>query len=118
MNRSPLAMIITTEGVSLFWICMYLRGVQEREESVGVPSDSKGGSQQGFESAGTGSGGAGGVRKRHGTATRIVTVAGLACPCGGTHIKSTGQLEGVRVTKVKAKKGTLRVSYTLASPRS
>lgn len=50
---------------------------------------------------------------KHGAATRIVTVAGLACPCGGTHVSSTGQLEGVRVTKVKAKKGALRVSYTL-----
>lgn len=52
---------------------------------------------------------------KHGIVNRIVTVGGLSCPCGGTHVSSTGKLEGVRVTKVKAKKGTLRVSYTLPS---
>ncbi|CAM9720730.1 unnamed protein product [Ectocarpus sp. 8 AP-2014] len=51
---------------------------------------------------------------KYGAATRIVTVAGLSCPCGGTHVRSTREMEGVRITKVKAKKGTLRVSYTLA----
>lgn len=50
-------------------------------------------------------------------ATRIVTVAGLACPCGGTHVRSTGQLAGARVTKVKAKKGAVRVSYALDGGR-
>lgn len=53
---------------------------------------------------------------KYGAATRIVTVAGLSCPCGGTHVRSTREMEGVRITKVKAKKGTLRVSYTLAPP--
>lgn len=51
----------------------------------------------------------------HVGATRIVTIAGLACPCGGTHVGSTGDLKGVQVTKLKAKKGTLRVSYTVPS---
>lgn len=51
----------------------------------------------------------------HVGATRIVTVAGLACPCGGTHVRSTRDLNGVRVTKLKAKKGTLRVSYAVPS---
>lgn len=57
-------------------------------------------------------------QKTHGAATRVVTVAGLSCPCGGTHVGATRQLEGVRVTKVKAKKGTLRVSYSLSSASS
>lgn len=51
---------------------------------------------------------------KHGMASRIVTIGGLACPCGGTHVQSTRQLKGTVVTKVKAKKGTLRVSYTLS----
>ena len=70
--------------------------------------------------AGTGSGSGSGsgsdaAASGRGGVTRIVTVAGLACPCGGTHVRSTRQLEGVRVTKLKAKKGTLRVSYAVPS---
>lgn len=61
--------------------------------------------------------GVSGATTYHGAETRIVTVAGLSCPCGGTHVRSTRELEGVRVTKVKAKKSTLRVSYTLVSPQ-
>ncbi len=34
-------------------------------------------------------------------------------PCGGTHLKSTGELVGLRVTKVKSKKGRLRMSYEI-----
>lgn len=60
----------------------------------------------------------GGGRGRYGADTRIVAVAGLSCPCGGTHVRSTRELEGVRVTKVKAKKATLRVSYSLISARA
>lgn len=56
-------------------------------------------------------------RAKYGAETRVVTVAGLSCPCGGTHVRSTRELEGVRVTKVKAKKGTLRISYSLVSPQ-
>eukprot|EP00752_Nemacystus_decipiens_P004913 g4472.t1 len=56
--------------------------------------------------------------KNYGAETRVVTVAGLSCPCGGTHVRSTRELEGVSVTKVKAKKGTLRVSYSLVSPQT
>lgn len=83
--------------------------MQELQKSDSLPPVNGGGG--GLELASEGPrGGAKGAK--HGAATRIVTVAGLACPCGGTHVSSTGQLEGVRVTKVKAKKGTLRVSYT------
>lgn len=61
-----------------------------------------------------GVGGAVGHVTQYGAASRIVTVGGVACPCGGTHVKSTGQLKGTVVTKIKSKKGTLRVSYTLS----
>ena len=50
---------------------------------------------------------------------RIVTVAGWPCPCGGTHVKSTGELnkEGRRwtVTGLKSKKGVVRVKYGYTS---
>ncbi|CAM9736932.1 unnamed protein product [Scytosiphon promiscuus] len=59
--------------------------------------------------------GAAGAGNKYGAATRIVTVAGLSCPCGGTHVRSTRDLWGTRVTKVKAKKGTLRISYTVST---
>ena len=44
---------------------------------------------------------------------RIVTVAGLPCPCGGTHIKHTGVLKERKwgITGIKNKKGVLRVKY-------
>ena len=72
---------------------------------------------------------------------RIVAVGGpgCACPCGGTHVLSTGQLRGLTITKVrgrrsglvawswahclrvcvcvwqiKCKKGKTKVSYTVA----
>lgn len=44
---------------------------------------------------------------------RVVTLAGLPCPCGGTHVASTAELAGVRVSKAKAKRGVLRLSYTI-----
>jgi Ser-tRNA(Ala) deacylase AlaX len=42
-----------------------------------------------------------------------VTVAGWPCPCGGTHVKSTGNLKGRRwgITGLKCKKGLVRVKY-------
>jgi Ser-tRNA(Ala) deacylase AlaX len=44
---------------------------------------------------------------------RIVTVAGWPCPCGGTHVKSTGHLKERKwgVTGIKCKKGAVRVKY-------
>jgi Ser-tRNA(Ala) deacylase AlaX len=44
---------------------------------------------------------------------RIVTVAGWPCPCGGTHVKSTGQLRARRwgITGFRCKKGVVRVRY-------
>jgi len=47
------------------------------------------------------------------TDIRVVTVAGFPCPCGGTHVKSTGVLKanGWNVTGIKSKKGVVRVKY-------
>lgn len=44
---------------------------------------------------------------------RIVTVAGWPCPCGGTHVKSTGNLKDRKwgITGLKCKKGVVRVKY-------
>lgn len=44
---------------------------------------------------------------------RVVTVAGLPCPCGGTHIKSSGVLKERKwgIIGIKNKKGVLRVKY-------
>jgi Ser-tRNA(Ala) deacylase AlaX len=45
---------------------------------------------------------------------RVVTVGGLPCPCGGTHVKSTKDLQEVTVSKVKKKKDIYKVSYTIS----
>lgn len=44
---------------------------------------------------------------------RLVTVAGWPCPCGGTHIKSTGVLKDRKwgITGFRNKKGVVRVKY-------
>ena len=44
---------------------------------------------------------------------RIVNVAGYSCPCGGTHVKSTGELKekGWCVKGLRCKKGVVRVRY-------
>jgi Ser-tRNA(Ala) deacylase AlaX len=44
---------------------------------------------------------------------RIVTVGGLGCPCGGTHVDSTDELAGLTVTGVKFPKGKMKVSYNI-----
>ena len=44
---------------------------------------------------------------------RLVSVGGNMCPCGGTHVKSTGELGVVEVTKIKMKKNVTRISYRL-----
>ena len=50
--------------------------------------------------------------------TRIVTVGGLPCPCGGTHVASSGAIGAVTIEALK-KKGSgkstaLRVSYSMS----
>jgi len=44
---------------------------------------------------------------------RIVRVAGWPCPCGGTHVKSTGELKSNSwgIIGFKCKKGVVRVKY-------
>ncbi|KAL7427104.1 hypothetical protein ACHAXM_000705 [Skeletonema potamos] len=44
---------------------------------------------------------------------RVVTVAGWNCPCGGTHVRSTGVLKerGWCVKGLRCKKGVVRVRY-------
>ena len=44
---------------------------------------------------------------------RLVTVAGWTCPCGGTHVKSTGPLRERKwgITGLKFKKGVLKIKY-------
>jgi len=42
---------------------------------------------------------------------RIVTVADLGCPCGGTHVKSSKELKRVIVVGLRVKKGATRISY-------
>eukprot|EP00160_Parvularia_atlantis_P006657 Unigene15840_Nuclearia_a/m.47163 Unigene15840_Nuclearia_a/g.47163 ORF Unigene15840_Nuclearia_a/g.47163 Unigene15840_Nuclearia_a/m.47163 type:complete len:267 (-) Unigene15840_Nuclearia_a:92-892(-) len=46
---------------------------------------------------------------------RVVRMAGLGCPCGGTHVERLGELGQVTITKVKStpKKREVKVSYVL-----
>lgn len=44
---------------------------------------------------------------------RIVYLGNHPIPCGGTHVKSTKELQGLRITKVKTKKTTVKVSYEI-----
>lgn len=48
-----------------------------------------------------------------GETIRVVTIAGWTVPCGGTHVKCTGELKGRHwgVTGIQTKKGKLRVKY-------
>lgn len=48
-----------------------------------------------------------------GAQVRVVKVGDSPCPCGGTHVTKTSEIGQVEVTKIKAKKDTLRVSYKL-----
>jgi len=44
---------------------------------------------------------------------RIVSMAGVGCPCGGTHVRNTSEIGRVVVQGVKFPKGKMRVSYTV-----
>eukprot|EP00961_Rhodomonas_salina_P134685 1811811-Rhodomonas_salina.2 len=44
---------------------------------------------------------------------RTVTMGGLGCPCGGTHIKDVKEIGAVKVTQLQKKKKNMRVSYTV-----
>lgn len=44
---------------------------------------------------------------------RRVTIEGLQTdPCGGTHVRTTADLAGIEITRVRTKKGQLKLSYT------
>jgi len=45
---------------------------------------------------------------------RVVKVAGVGCPCGGTHVKDISEIGNIKITKIKAKGGKIRVSYKIA----
>lgn len=42
---------------------------------------------------------------------RVVGVAGFECPCGGTHLRSTGLVDDYTVTGIRVKKGVVRIKY-------
>ena len=44
---------------------------------------------------------------------RVVTVGGLGCPCGGTHVNDTKELGRVKVEGIKVKGKVTRISYTV-----
>jgi hypothetical protein len=39
--------------------------------------------------------------------------ADAGCPCGGTHVGDVAEIQGMRITGVRVKKGTTRVSYVV-----
>lgn len=45
---------------------------------------------------------------------RVVFIAELPSPCGGTHVNSTEELGIVTVTKIKIKKGVVKINYTIS----
>jgi Ser-tRNA(Ala) deacylase AlaX len=50
-----------------------------------------------------------------GKSARTVNFAGYAgCGCGGTHVRSTGEIGRIEIRKIHFKKGVTRVSYALA----
>eukprot|EP00967_Tisochrysis_lutea_P136746 scaffold244322_cov28-Tisochrysis_lutea.AAC.1 len=48
------------------------------------------------------------------TGLRIVDVGGVACPCGGTHVRTTADIGALKVESIKAKGKFTRVSYSIA----
>ncbi len=47
--------------------------------------------------------------------TRVVTTCGYRSPCGGTHVARTGKLAGLRIRRIKSKKGRTRVAYAIGA---
>jgi Ser-tRNA(Ala) deacylase AlaX len=50
-----------------------------------------------------------------GSTVRIVAVgdADNRCPCGGTHVESAADLRGLRILRIKSKKGITKVTYDM-----
>lgn len=42
---------------------------------------------------------------------RVVATCGYRSPCGGTHVASTADLAGLKVRRMKSKKGRTRIAY-------
>ncbi len=54
----------------------------------------------------------------HNDARRLVAIGTFKPqPCGGTHLRSTGELIDLEVKRVRLKKGALKASYKLSGPR-
>ena len=53
-----------------------------------------------------------------GDEVRMVTVAGWSCPCGGTHVRSTLDLQERKwgIVGIKSKKGVVRIRYDQNAP--
>ncbi|WP_027254146.1 alanyl-tRNA editing protein [Photobacterium halotolerans] len=48
------------------------------------------------------------------THIRMIAIDGFTpVPCGGTHVSSTSELKGLRVTRIKRKKDRIKVSYLI-----
>lgn len=46
--------------------------------------------------------------------SRVMIIQGYyAIPCGGTHIANVGDIERLKIEKIKNKKGNLRISYSI-----
>lgn len=43
--------------------------------------------------------------------TRVVVTSGYQSPCGGTHVKRLGELQGLYIAALKSKQGKIHVSY-------
>ena len=44
---------------------------------------------------------------------RLIRLGGNIIPCGGTHVRSTGELIGLVINKIKCKKNVVKVSYSI-----
>ena len=44
---------------------------------------------------------------------RLVQIGNIYIPCGGTHVANTSELVGICISKIKCKKGIVKVSYSV-----
>lgn len=52
-------------------------------------------------------------KKDDGNVLRTVNVAGVECPCGGTHVKKLKDIVSITVTRIKKNKKAVKVSYAI-----
>jgi Ser-tRNA(Ala) deacylase AlaX len=48
-----------------------------------------------------------------GRAVRVVSIAGKACACGGTHVKRIAEIDRVIIRKILTRKNTVQVKYAV-----